>query len=207
MRARDLTLLFGVLFLLSAIVVRLFGEDFSPNTQLFLLINGAQSSAVNPIMVAISNYGDYFWIPVNFLVWLLGRGEQRRVAYLLAASFILGIALGMASKLIINAPRPALILPTANVLIGGEADPSFPSSHALIVSVGAILSLARLPRRIAWPLTLEAVLVSYSRVYVGVHWPIDILGGWLLGGFSVFIVLFLSSRLGIYPPQSSPSSA
>ncbi len=214
MRPRKQMLLFGGLFLLCALIVKLLGEDFTPNTQLFQLIIGARSPPVDPIMIALSNYGEYFWIPVTFLIWFSGRGNQRRTAYLLTSTFILGIILGVISKQIVGAPRPPISM--ATVLIKGEVDlsfaghallvsirvdPSFPSGHALLVSIGASFSRSKLSRRIAWPLILEAILVSFSRLYVGVHWPVDILGGWLLGGFCVFFVLFLAARFGVYPLQ------
>ena len=60
-------------------------------------------------------------------------------------------------------------------------DFSYPSGHALIVSVGAIIVLMTLPYYVSIPLFVEALIVSYSRVYVGVHWPLDVLSGWILG--------------------------
>lgn len=192
---RNLAITLGAIFLLLSLIVEILGEDFPANTRLFLLINGAQSPLVNQLMIGLSKYGrEYFWIPVTLLLWLLGRETHRRTAFLLTITFLLAIILGEVSKITINAPRPELLLTQAKVLIGGESDPSFPSGHAVIVSTGAILALARLSKRVALPLTLEALLVSYSRVYVGVHWPLDVAAGWMLGGFCAMLILLQGNR-------------
>ncbi len=192
---RNLAVAFATLFLLLALVLLFLGEDFSLNIQLFLLINGAQSSLIDPFMFLLSKYGrEYFWIPITILLWILGRETHRKAAFLLAVTFVLAIVLGEVSKIAFDAPRPDQLLSGARVLIPGETDPSFPSGHAVIVSTGAILALTKLSRRIALLLALEAFLVSYSRVYVGVHWPLDIVAGWMLGGFCVMLILSQENR-------------
>lgn len=192
---RNLAILTGLLFILLALTVKVVGEDFPLNTELFSIINGWQAAALTPIMIALSTYGEYFWVLVTILIWILGGKEERRTAYLLAVSLITGALLIPTSKLIINAPRPDQLLPTLKPLILGESDPSFPSGHATIASIGALMALSKLSRNVSFPLTLVALLISYSRIYTGVHWPVDVLGGWLLGGFCVALILSQTPRL------------
>ena len=64
-----------------------------------------------------------------------------------------------------------------------ETDYSYPSGHAVIVSIGAVYSLVTFRRKwVAALLTLEAAVVCFSRVYTFEHFPTDVLGGVALGG-------------------------
>ncbi len=194
-KTRNFAVLTGLLFLLLSLTVKVFGENFPLNTEIFTLINGSQTAAVTPIMIALSTYGEYFWVLVTILIWVLGQADDRETAYLLAVSLILGAILITSSKLIINAPRPDQLLPTLRPLILGESDPSFPSGHATLATIGGITALSKLSRKVSFPLTLMALLISYSRIYTGVHWPVDVLGGWLLGAFCVALILSQTARL------------
>ena len=62
---------------------------------------------------------------------------------------------------------------------------SFPSGHAATSFAGATLLALALPR-LAWPLLVLAAAIGWSRVYVGVHWPSDVLAGALLGAALAF---------------------
>ncbi|EZQ01996.1 MULTISPECIES: phosphatase PAP2 family protein [Acidianus] len=151
------------------------------NVELFQLINYHQYAPMNWIMIFFSKYGrEYIWIPLTAI--LLIPKKFRKVGLTLAASFILAIILGEASKYIFAQLRPFYFI-HANLLVPKPTDYSYPSGHALIVSDGAIVLTATSPKWLWIPFLIEAIIVSYSRVYVGVHWPADILGGWLLGGW------------------------
>jgi undecaprenyl-diphosphatase len=68
----------------------------------------------------------------------------------------------------------------AEVIRSYKSSFSFPSSHATNIT-GAMLFLGLAFRRTLWPLLFVAILVSYSRVYIGVHWTSDIIVGMALG--------------------------
>ncbi|AAK42772.1 phosphatase PAP2 family protein [Saccharolobus solfataricus] len=170
------------LYIIISIVVKIIGEvNFLGNVYFFYLINHSQLPALNPIMIFFSKYGrEYIWIPVTAILFIMG-GKFRRSSLLLVGGFIIAIILGEVSKYVMAQPRPFLILHNINLLVPEPTDYSYPSGHALIVAVGAVIVLLTLPYYISIPLFIEALLTSYSRVYVGVHWPLDVLVGWILG--------------------------
>ncbi|MHB2036592.1 MAG: phosphatase PAP2 family protein [Nitrososphaerales archaeon] len=182
----------GVLFLLAFLSITFL--TISKVTQGFdasfaLSINNMiLGSSLNSLMVLASEYGrEYFWIPIVALMLLLGKRDTKLLAIELAALFVVGIIAGEVMKHAMFRARPYETVTGIITRVIPDTDSSYPSGHALIVSIGAIFSLIRFRRKsIALLLTMEAAIVCYSRVYVGMHYPLDVLGGICLGGFIVF---------------------
>jgi undecaprenyl-diphosphatase len=115
-------------------------------------------------------------------LWMTGR---RHEVGLLAAAFLGGQLLSFSLKRVFERPRPDLV-PHASWVYTA----SFPSGHAMMsavtyLTIGALLARVVARRReklfvIAWALAFT-VLTGVSRVYVGVHWPTDVVAGWALG--------------------------
>lgn len=88
--------------------------------------------------------------------------------------------LALALKHLVGRKRPYVSSPEPEPLMTTSLDLSFPSGHAATSFAGATL-LALLAPRFAVPLLALAALIAWSRVYVGVHFPLDVLAGAALG--------------------------
>ena len=75
-----------------------------------------------------------------------------------------------------------------------KGSPAFPSSHAANITA-SMLFLGLVYRRFLVPLLVLALLVGYSRIYIGVHWPSDVLGGTAIGALIAFLAYWLFRKL------------
>ena len=90
-------------------------------------------------------------------------------------------------KLWVDRDRPPLANPDPHPLVGLPATGSFPSGHAT-VAFACATALALAVPRLALPLFGLAASIAWSRVYVGVHYPLDVLAGAVLGVVLAFAV-------------------
>jgi undecaprenyl-diphosphatase len=154
------------------------------DAQLAVSINQAYlGSAIGALMVVAAEYGrEYFWIPVVAVMLIFGDRRTKFLAMELAILFLVGIALGETLKIVAYRARPFVGIETITTRVPTDLDSSFPSGHVLIVTIGAAFSLLKFRKRlVSLLLSLEAAIVCYSRVYVGVHYPLDVVAGVLLG--------------------------
>ena len=115
---------------------------------------------------------------------------------LLACDFVAD-GLSLALRQAIGRDRPPLVYPEPKALVAVPHTGAFPSGHASSAFACATV-LAWASPRLRIPVFVLAAAIAWSRVYVGVHWPLDVLGGALLG----VLVSIALLKLVANPPRS-----
>ncbi len=171
------------------------------DTQLFLYLNEKHNQFFDPIMYWASH--KWFWVPFYaFLVFVIIKEFKKKSIYvLLAIGFLITICDQTASHLIKNMVkrlRPSHEPSLQNLIHLSEAGPGgqygFISSHSANAFGLAIFLILMLPKKYNWlkiALLFWAVLVAYSRIYNGVHYPSDVIVAMLLGILYGYLVAFL----------------
>jgi undecaprenyl-diphosphatase len=163
-----------------------------------------RAGAVTPVMELASAW----WVK-SLAIPALGVGAEvaRRRRALpptmpLAAVALAGASLASSGlKDVFDRARPSVADPTVIALIGLPGDASFPSGHATSAFAAAGVVMALHPALRAPALALAA-LVALSRVYLGVHHPVDVLAGALLGAAIAAVVVLAARRLPGAPARA-----
>lgn len=153
-----------------------------------------QNRFFDEIMPPITALGEYsiFWLVLGFI--LIISKKYRKVGILTVLTVLLTIIIdGAIIKNIVQRPRPFLQVTTINMLITKPLDYSFPSVHTA-AAVAACLILFKTIKKYSIPFIFLAMLIAFSRLYLFVHYPSDVFGGFILGLVSSKIVLYFSEK-------------
>lgn len=166
----------------------------SLDRQIFFLINnGLANPVLDFLMPLITNKKNWF-IPIGIawilLIWKGGR-RGRIVAFLIIPILV---AADQTSSSILKHTfdrlRPCKVLDNVRLLIPCGSGYSFPSSHATNISA-AFMPFIYYYGKYAAVWIIIILLVGFSRIYVGVHYPLDVLGGFVVGTTISILFIFL----------------
>jgi len=155
--------------------------------RVFRLINGFAGTArwLDVTMVLLAEYASLLFVATLLWLWVApSRGPQKlqdrlAVGRALAAA---ELALGLGQIIGWGFPRPRPFQDhMVRLLIARSSDPSFPSDHVL-AAFAIAAALATSHPRLSLSLLSLATLLGVGRVFVGIHYPLDVLGGAILGG-------------------------
>ncbi len=159
------------------------------NQDLFLQIFhfARQNSLLDFMMIFGAEYLIFLMWFLIFIFALKGNHRERKSVLLFLISFPVFFLIIKFIHLFLFEQRPYIANQIIPLITHRVTDASFPSRHA---SSSFAMAFAFLYFKSKWgmPILLLATWVSISRVYVGVHYPLDILGGFVIGIISVLIV-------------------
>ncbi|MFP4617986.1 MAG: phosphatase PAP2 family protein [Spirochaetaceae bacterium] len=163
--------------------------------EILMYFQQISSPALDAAMEGITMLGEqYVYIAVISLVYW---NISKRAGFLLASAYLFSALVNAGIKLTVRAPRPFETLEGIEAKrVHTATGYSFPSGHtqgaAGFFTVGALI----VRRRWAWAAAITAmVLVAISRVYLGVHWPVDVVFGLIFGVFCAWLVFALAGML------------
>lgn len=151
------------------------------NLSLFSWINASPEATNTSIHFAIFIANDLLYCMILLFAWFWLRGNYDTKKQILKAFIFTSIAI-LISQCISHVyyhPRP-FVMEVGRTLIYHAPNGSFPSDHMLIFSTIAFSYLFSAQRKLGGFLLIMAWLVAWSRVYLGVHFPLDMLGAFLL---------------------------
>ena len=165
---------------------------------LFFWINNGWSSRVLDFIAANLTHLAGQTAGFVFVLLVLALSRSGWPFLWAAVSYGVNAAVFKSVKYWLYRPRP-LLLPGAILRqapeLSGATDPSFPSGHAAIAFMAATFLSARYPR---WSpaFYVLAVMIGLTRIYLGLHYPSDVLAGALIGTVTAAVVLAVARRLG-----------
>lgn len=165
------------------------------NTEIFYFINnGLSNPFFDFIMPRISDLGGLAFLAIVCAIALLltrknvfNSGKYYGLVKLFAGAIILSVIITAPLKLLYSQPRPYLVLSHVNVLTSSVDPNSFPSGHSsTTLSVMSVLFIKsrdyftrhNLVRIFA---VAFAVVIAFSRIYIGMHFPLDVVVGAIIG--------------------------
>ena len=144
---------------------------------------------------AVTHLGDtgWFWIVLGLVLFLFKKTRRTGIAVMIAL-MIGALITNLIIKNSVARIRPYDFTDQIILLIGKQWDYSFPSGHSCASFAAAYVCLKRLKPVYGSAAMILAVLIAFSRLYVGVHYPTDVIGGIIIGLFSGWAALRLVSK-------------
>lgn len=158
--------------------------------------------AVNWFWKIITSLGNGGWFWIVLAMGMILYAKTRKVGITAFLSMLIGALItNVVLKNWVARPRPFDAFPEILPLIARPTDFSFPSGHTTASFACAFILYRMLPPKYGIPAICLAILIAFSRLYVGVHYPTDVLAGFLIGVISSMladrVLIFLKHRFKI----------
>ncbi len=161
----------------------------------FMFINEIVSSypLIDVLMIFFAEYLQYAFVLLLFMLWWRNKKNDRVIVFQALFAFSLSYSMNRLIELFIYRERPFISHEIVQ-LVEHAANSSFPSDHASsAISIAVTLLLVTLRYRYIW--FMAAILITCSRVWVGVHYPFDVVAGALIGTLIALLTHFLLIKM------------
>lgn len=152
-----------------------------------------RNPALTPLMKTITHFGDYgmFWILMTILLLLYQR--TRKIGLTVGAALLGSLLINnVILKNLVARTRPYEVIEGLQLLVDKAVDLSFPSGHTGSSFAAAVVMFKLLPKRYGTAAMVLACLIGFSRLYIGIHYPTDVLFGMVSGGLIGFLLVYLN---------------
>lgn len=147
------------------------------------------------LMTSITFFGSTWAAALSVIVAFLAR--YYRLAWRLALSIVGAYGVVFIAKHLVDRERPLGLIADAHVRIG-EVGMGFPSGHATIITLITLTLVPYIPWKWRWTIPVAIVSVCLSRLYLGVHVPLDVIGGVALATAVVSFVRIMPQPLRVF---------
>ncbi|HEU5140364.1 MAG TPA: phosphatase PAP2 family protein [Bacillales bacterium] len=167
------------------------------DTEVFRIINdlAGQISWLDTAMAQISKYAVYASILAVLLLFI----KDRKAAFAGVVGIVVGMVLDVLIQLVYSRPHPFMAMDNIQLLAEKEMSASFPSDTAMM-AFAAAMAICLASRKWGWLSFLAAGIIAISRVYVGFHFPGDVLAGAVIG------LAVTGGIYGLLPTRKTPWS-
>ena len=147
---------------------------------------------LTPFFVFITKLGDVGMIWIVLTLILMCNKKTRKTCVISAVALLLSLLFcNVLLKNLVQRVRPYEVIDTLTILVERQKDFSFPSGHTSASFAAGIVFFRNLPKKFGVPAVILACLISFSRLYIGVHYPTDVICSIVLG----VVLAFLAEQL------------
>lgn len=169
---------------------------FIDNNILDILVS-IHNPFLDKIMIFITSMGDIGFIWILIATFLIINKKYRSIGLVVLCAVTIQSILGeVIIKNIVQRERPFLVLENINLIIKAPNSYSFPSGHTAAGIAAALTMIYYFGKKASIFLVL-ALLIAFSRVYLYVHYPTDIIGGILLGALGAYIAIMIGRKFNV----------
>ena len=162
---------------------------------LFFIQENIRNPLLNAIMIFITTLGDGGAIWIFSTLLLLIFKKTRKIGVMSAVALLSSLLINnYLIKNLVARPRPFVTFPELRILIPTPSEFSFPSGHTSSSFAAAAVFYRHLPKKLGVLAILLAGLIGLSRLYVGVHYPTDVLAGALTGVLLSYLAQWIVDR-------------